>query len=419
MRLTVPAALRHRDFAIFWAAHVVSRMGTQMRDVALSWHIYLLTKSPLALGLLGAARVVPILVLALAGGVAADAFDRRRLMIVTQSVLTVTAAMMALLTAAGITTIGALYALVGLAGAAAAFDNPARQALVVNLLPDEDVPSGLALGIFGWQLATVAGPAVGGLLLAATSVGVIYAVDAVTFLAVIGALLVVRPRRPAGAPEGATRGEVRLGSAFEALRYLRTRPILVWLMVADFLATFFAGSLLLLPIFADTIFGLGERGLGLLTSAPAAGAVAASVWLAARPPIRRQGAAVLGAIAVYGVSVAAFGLTSSFWLALVLLGVSGAADTVSTVVRQVVRQLHTPDALRGRMTAVNMVFFVGGPQLGEVEAGVVARLSSPRFSVVSGGVACVIVAAAVAALAPSLRRLERGREGEPTPAPGA
>ena len=369
---------------MFWGAHVVSRIGTQMRDVAIAWHIYALTGSPLALGLLGAARFFPIFVLALAGGVAADAFDRRRLMIVTQSVLSFTAAMMALLSAGGVVSAGALYGLLGVSAAAAAFDNPARHSLVVNLLPEEDVPNGLALGIFGWQLATVTGPAIGGVLLAITSVEVIYAIDAISFLAVIGALLVARP--------------------------------LIWLMIADFLATFFAGSMQLLPIFAREVFRVGAEGYGLLTAAPAAGAVAASVWLSARAPIRRQGFAVLGAIAVYGVSVAAFGLTTSFWLALVLLAISGAADTVSTVVRQVVRQLHTPDALRGRMTAVNMIFFVGGPQLGEVEAGVVARLTTPRLSVVSGGVACVLVAGVVALLAPALRRLEREETQAAAPA---
>jgi len=401
---------------VFWGAHVVSRIGTQMRDVAIAWHMYALTGSPLALGLLGAARFFPIFVLALAGGVAADAFDRRRLMIVTQSVLTFTAAMMALLSAGGVVSAGALYGLLGVSAAAAAFDNPARHSLVVNLLPDEDVPNGLALGIFGWQLATVTGPAIGGVLLAITSVEVIYAIDAISFLAVIGALLVVRPRKPAADAPPAPRAELRLGSALEAVRYLRTRPVLIWLMIADFLATFFAGSMQLLPIFAREVFRVGAEGYGLLTAAPAAGAVAASVWLSARAPIRRQGFAVLGAIAVYGVSVAAFGLTTSFWLALVLLAISGAADTVSTVVRQVVRQLHTPDALRGRMTAVNMIFFVGGPQLGEVEAGVVARLTTPRLSVVSGGVACVLVAGVVALLAPALRRLEREETQAAAPA---
>jgi hypothetical protein len=160
-----------------------------------------------------------------------------------------------------------------------------------------------------------------------------------------------------------------------------------------------------MPIFASEIFHVGTRGLGLLVAAPAVGAVAATVVLSMRGPLKRHGVAVVGAVVAYGACIAAFGLTRSFVAGLVLLAGSGAADTVSTVVRQVARQLMTPDALRGRMTAVNMIFFVGGPQLGEAEAGAVATLTSARIAVVSGGVACMLVALAVAAVAPTLRKL--------------
>jgi MFS family permease len=399
------AALRHRDFAIFWSAHLASRIGTQMRDVALSWHIWVLTKSPLALGMLGAARVVPILLLSLGGGVAADAFDRRRVMLVTQSILALTSAAMAATTLSGRVSAPLLYALLAFAAAAAAFDSPARQSLVVNLLPARDLEGGLTLMIFGFQLATVVGPAIGGALIAVTSVQAIYAIDAVSFLAVLCALYVVRPLSAEGADVGAPKADVSVRAAFEALRFLRSRPVLVWLMVIDFLGTFFAGATQLMPIFASEIFHVGARGLGVLVAAPAVGAVVATVALSARGPMKRHGVAVVGAVVVYGACITAFGLTRSFALALVLLAGSGAADTVSTVVRQLARQLLTPDALRGRMTAVNMVFFIGGPQLGEAEAGALASLTSARVSVVSGGVACMLVALAVAALAPALRRL--------------
>jgi MFS family permease len=407
-------ALAHRDFAIFWGAHVVSRTGTQMREVALTWHLYQLTKSPLALGLLGAFRVVPIVVLALGGGVMADAFDRRRLMLVTHSIFTLASAALAVATALGRATPTLLYGMVALSAAAAAFDNPARQALTVNLLPDEDVSNGLTLGIFGWQIATVVGPMAGGLLLGATSLQAIYAIDAASFLAVLGALWVVRPRalaRPSAPPD------VSLQAVRDALAFLRSKPELITLMVTDFLATFFAGSLLLLPIFAEEVFGVGAEGLGLLASAPAAGAFIASAWLSTRAPVRRYGVTVLGAVVVYGVCVAAFGVTRHFPLALLLLAGSGAADTVSTVVRQVVRQTMTPDGMRGRMTAINMMFFVSGPQLGEVEAGFVAELTSARVAVVSGGLACILVAAALGGLSPRLRRLERVPSGPRGPDP--
>ena len=397
-------ALRHRDFALLWVANIVSRIGTQMRDVALAWQIYLLTKSPVALGLLGAARVVPMILLALGGGVAADALDRRRLLITTQSIIALTSVGMALATRGGWATPPLLYAMVGVAAAATAFDNPARQSLVVNLLPKADLTNGLTLGIMGWQVATVVGPAVGGVLLAAVSIEAIYWIDAVSFLAVIVALTIISPRQDAGAPaEG--RGRLSLRAVAEGFGFLKTRPALVWLMFLDFLATFFAGSMLLLPIFADRVFAAGERGLGLLTSAPAVGSLIASGWLSTRPPIQRQGVAVLGAVVCYGASIALFGLTTSLPLALLLLALSGAADTVSTVVRQVVRHTLTPDHLRGRMTSINMIFFMSGPQLGEVEAGLVAAAFSARISVVSGGLACVLLAVLVASLAPRLRRL--------------
>lgn len=402
-------ALAHRDFALLWGANVVSRIGTQMRDLALAWQIYVLTRSPLALGLLGAARVLPVIVLALWGGATADALDRRRVMIATQAVLTATSGAMALLTHAGMATPGLLYVLIGLAGAATAFDNPARQSLIVNLLPPRDLPNGLTLSIFGWHFATVVGPAIGGVVLAATSIEAIYLIDTVSFGAVIAALVVLRVRHEPPRAGGERRGRVDLGAVLEGLRFLRTKPLLIWLMVVDFLATFFAGSLLLLPIFANEIFHVGERGLGLLAGAPAAGSLIASAWLASRPPIERQGAAVLCAVAAYGACTALFGLCPWFLGALVLLAAAGAADTVSTVVRQVARQTMTPDPLRGRMTSITMIFFMGGPQLGEVEAGLVAQLTSARFSVASGGLACVLVAAAVAAAAPALRSLRAER----------
>lgn len=426
IRTRLPA-LQHRDFAIFWAAHVVSRIGTQMRELALAWHLYTLTRSPLALGLLGAFRVAPIVALALGGGVMADAFDRRRLMLVTHSIFLLAAATLAWITTAGRATPWLLYGMVALSAAAAAFDNPARQALTVNLLPERDLSNGLTLSIMGWQIATVVGRALGGILLGFASIEVIYAIDAASFLAVIGALTVVRPRfglAANGAAKAAGVAGVSLRAVAEAIGFLRKKPVLVWLMVADFTATFFAGALEQLPIFAEEIFKVGTEGLGLLTAAPAIGALAASAWMSSRPPVRRYGVTVLGALVAYGVCVLGFGLTSYFPLALALLAGSGAADTVSTVVRQVVRQTLTPDALRGRMSGINMMFFVSGPQLGEVEAGVVAKLTgSVRAAVVSGGLMCILASGLIALLAPGLRRLRRedpadeaGEEGPMLPA---
>lgn len=408
------AALRHRDFTVFWSANVVSRIGTQMRDVALAWQIYVLTRSPLALGLMGASRFLPIVVLALGGGVAADAFDRRRIMLFTQTILAFTSASMAFLTYHGWMTTGLAYSFVALSAAANAFDGPARQSIVPNILPIADLANGLTLSLLGIQVATMVGPALGGVMLEVSSIEVIYAVDAISYIAMLVALLTIRPRTGDGGlhpskPEGA-RAQLNVAALLDGFRFLWSKPMIIWLMLLDFLATFFAGSLLLMPIFADEIFAVGPRGLGWLSSAPSAGALLASAWLAWRPPIRRYGVAVLGSVVVYGASVAAFGATRSFPLALLFLAGSGAADTVSTVVRQLVRQTFTPDALRGRMTGVNMIFFIGGPQLGEVEAGVVAKLTSARVSVVSGGLACMVITLLLGAMLPVLRALKAGQE---------
>jgi MFS family permease len=405
------SSLRHADFRLFLAGHFVSRAGSQFQIFALSWHLWLLTRSPLALGLIGACRVVPVILLAIGAGVAADAFDRRRLMLTTQVVLGLTSAAMAWLTWSGRASSAALLALVAVAGAATAFDNPARQTLVVSLVPREDLPNGLSLNVMTWQLATVIGPALAGLLLAHTSLTFLYAVDAVSFFVMVGALLRVRPR--ATQSEG-VRPSVR--AAVEGMRYLRGQPVLMSMMALDFLATFFAGALLLLPVYADQILRVGEKGLGLMMAAPSVGSLLASVWLAWRPAIRRQGAVMLGAIVVYGGAVAAFGSCPWFPLSLALLAVSGAADTVSTVVRVIARNLMTPDELRGRMSSLTMIFFMGGPQLGELEAGVVAQLTSVPFSVSGGGVACILCAVATALLVPALRRHRLEGAGAPAAA---
>jgi len=401
-------ALLHGPFTLFVVGSVVSRMGTRMRDVAIGWQIWELSHSSVALGVLGAVRVLPILIFAMIGGVAADALDRRRLMLATQSLMAATSLALAYVSLSGHATLPLLYGLIALSSVATAFDNPARQALVTGLVPDEALPNALSISIFGFQLSTVAGPVLGGFVLGASSAGVVHLLDAISFTAILFSLFIVRPRvrSPLAAPV-----PLRPSAVAPAIAFVRRTPVLFWLMLVDFLATFFAGSLELLPIFADRIFAVGPRGLGLLVSAPAIGAVVTSAMVAARPPIVRQGPTVLVSVAAYGAVIAGFGLSTSFPLALVLLALSGAADTVSTVVRQVARQTLTPDELRGRMAALNMMFFMGGPQLGELEAGLLARVFSAQVSVVSGGVACVLVAVAFAAFVPAVRGLRREVSG--------
>jgi MFS family permease len=392
-------ALRHPDLAWLLAGQLVSITGSQMQQVAVVWQLYLFTRSPWALGLLGLFRVLPLVLFALGGGVVADAVDRRRLMMATQSTLALISLGLALTSEAGVAGAWTLYTAAALTGAAAAFDGPARQALLPLLVPREDLPAGLAASALVMQIATIVGPALGGLVLAAAGVVPIYVIDAVSFTAVLAALVRMQVRAQARPTT-----PVGVDAVLDGLRFLKRAPIIRSTMLLDFVATFFGGSMLLMPIFADQILGVGAQGLGLLYAAQPVGAAAAGLVLSTRGVPRRQGAAVLWSVAVYGLAIAVFGVSRSTWLSLAALAVSGAADTVSMVIRQTLRQLLTPDELRGRMTSINMIFFVGGPQLGEVEAGAVAKALGARVSVASGGLACVAAVAITALFAPSLRR---------------
>jgi MFS family permease len=394
-------ALRSRDFRLLLAGQAVSLTGSQMQQVAVVWQLYLLSGSPLALGMLGLFRIVPIIVFALGGGVVADALDRRRLMLFTQTALAMVSIALAVLSHAQRTTPAAIYALAFVAGAATAFDNPARQALVPRLVDREQLPNALSLYATVWQVATIAGPALGGALLAWSGPTAIYLLDVVSFGAVIAALLAMKHRHV-----GLGKSQISAKAALDGLRFIHRTPLIWSTMLLDFAATFFAGSMLLLPIFADQLLHVGPRGLGFLYAAQPAGAALTGAALSTFPLPRRQGAAMLWAVALYGGAIAVFGISPWFWLSFLMLAVSGAADTVSMVIRQTIRQTLTPDELRGRMSSVNMIFFMGGPQLGEVEAGVVAKLLGVRVAVGSGGLLCAATAAAVALLVPALRRYQ-------------
>ncbi|HEX8354075.1 MAG TPA: MFS transporter [Pyrinomonadaceae bacterium] len=402
------AALRHRDFRLMWVGQFVSLTGSQMQLVTINWHVYLLTRprgeaaAAAALGLVGLVRVLPIVVCSLVGGVVADAVDRKRLILVTQTVMLLSAAALAAFTASGLEQVWPVYALTALSSAATAFDNPARQALLPALVPARDFANAVSLGFVSFQIAMVSGPVLGGVVLARFGPAAVYVFNAVSFIAVIVAVVLIRAPGKGRAEELA---RVSLESLKEGLRFVWRTPIMVQTMSLDFVATFFASATALLPIFARDVLLVGERGYGLL-AATAAGAVLTGLLLARKTGWGRPGLAVLVSVAVYGAGTVAFGLSRTYWLSLACLALAGAADTVSTVIRQTIRQLVTPDRLRGRMTSVNMIFFMGGPQLGELEAGLVAAAWGAPFSVVLGGVCCL---AAVAFASSRSRELLRYR----------
>jgi MFS family permease len=408
------AALRHRNFRLLWAGLLVSFSGSFMQTTAILWHVSLLApddRKALALGTVGLVRVAPVIVFSLLSGVAADALDRRKLMLATQAIMAGLAALLAVLTFEGRATLASIYALAAISSAAGAFDLPARQSLVANLVPRSDLPNAISLNTIMMQIASVAGPALGGLVIAWGGVGWVYAINAASFLFVIAALLMMRVEANApgeASDAGGARGNFSMAAALEGLRFVFRAPLIRSTMLLDFFATFFSSATALLPIFAQDVLHVGARGYGWLYAAPAVGAVLASaVMVRAVDWIEHRGVVLLASVAIYGAATTAFGLSPVFWVSFACLALTGVADTVSMVFRNLIRQLETPDRLRGRMVGVNMVFFMGGPQLGELEAGLVANAFGPVVSVVSGGLGCLIATAWIAARVPGLRAYRR------------
>ena len=369
-----------------------------MHVVAVSWQVYELTKDPLSLGGIGVARLVPLVLLALGSGMLADALDRRKLMLFAQVAMMLCSAALAVASTLGVVTIWWIYIITALSSAASTLGMPARQAIVPSLVPREHLSSALSLNIISWQAATIMGPTLGGFVIAGLGVAAVYWLDAVSFVAVIIALLLMR----VGAVIGERR-PVSLGAALEGFVFVRKNTMIWSTMVLDFLATFFSSATVLLPVFATDILKVGPQGVGLLYAAPSVGAVLASAILSVWGTLRRQGPVLLVSVLLYGVFTLVFGLSDNFWLSLLMLMGVGASDTVSMVVRQTIRQITTPDEMRGRMTAVGMLFFAGGPQLGEIEAGVAARLVGGPLSVAVGGLACMLMVGAMTLLTPRLR----------------
>lgn len=405
-------ALTHRNFRLIWIGLFASFTGSFMQNAALLWHVSLLVppdRRGVALGMVGLAKIAPVIVFSMVAGVLADAWDRKKLMVVTQALSAIVAATLAALTFAGLSVVWPIYLLAALGAAVGAFDLPARQALVPTLVPREHLPNAISLNSIMLQTASIAGPATGGVVIAAFGVGWAYVANAISFGAVIVAVYMMRgvPGRTAD-PQAMGDG-VTWHAALEGLRFVFRQPLMRSTMLLDFFATFFASATALLPIFAQDILHVGARGYGWLFAAPAIGSfVTSAAMVPLVEAIDRRGATLLWAIVGHGVFTIVFGVSRSFWLTFLCLALIGATDTVSTIIRNIVRQLETPDRLRGRMTGVNMVFFQGGPQLGELEAGVVANWWGAPLAVMSGGFGCLAATAWIAWSTPLIRRYRRG-----------
>ena len=387
------------DFRLLWIGQIISMTGSMVRFVAVPYQIYLLTGSPLAIGLIGLFQAVPTIVLSLFGGVIADRVDRRRLLIVTQICLIATSVALAIATQLGVASVPFLYAITAVGASFSALDAPARSALIPSLLDRRLVQAAVTLNQTQFQTAAVAGPALAGVLIASFGLATTYWIDVATYLAAIGTLLAMR--RTARPP--AEHGSV-LRSLAEGIAYLGVRRILLATMSLDFLATLFGNWRALVPYYADRVFQVGPEGLGLLYAAPGAGALIVALSAGWTNRVERQGLAILASVTVFGLAIAAFGALprEGFVVGLVLLALAQGADTVSSIFRQTILQLEVPDALRGRLNAINMMFVFGGPTLGQVEGGAVATLWNPVAAVVSGGLGCVAAVVGVALVAPRL-----------------
>jgi MFS family permease len=387
MSFHIPPALKHRRFFYLWIGLMISIAGSQMQISAIFWHIRTLTgtPNPLALGGIGLARILPIVVFSFLSGPVADTFNRRWILFITQSSMALTALALALLTFSGHIALWHIYVLTAIQAATVAFDMPARQAMVPNLVAPEDLPNAFSMTSIAANTGSVVGPLLGGVVIATLGQGYTYLFNAVSFLAVIVALVLI-----GGVAQDVSRSTgVNLSAVSDGVRFIIARPMILSTMLLDFVATFFASANTMMPIVARDILKVGEVGYGILSSAQSLGSVIAALVISQLPFLRRQGPAFLWAVVVFGATTVVFGMAHVFLLALAALILMGAADAVSTIIRNTIRQLQTPDHMRGRMTSLNQIFFQGGPQLGEVEAGIVAQLFGVPFCIVSGGFGCI------------------------------
>jgi MFS family permease len=382
---------------------MISIAGSQMQLWALHWHIRDLTSeaNPLALGGIGLARILPVVVFSLIAGVVADTANRRRVLFITQTAMALLALTLALLTFSGKITIWHIYALTAAQAVAIAFDLPARQAMIPNLVPARDLPNAFSLTSIAFNTGAIVGPALSGLVIASLGQGYTYLSNAFSFLAVILALLQIGPVAQRPDPQKAS--GVGLSAIRDGVKFIVSHPIILSTMLIDFFATFFASANTMMPIVARDILRVGEVEYGFLSAAQSIGAVTAGLIISQITVVRWQGPVFLTSVIIFGAATVGFGLSSQFVLAMLFLIVIGAADSVSTIIRNTIRQLQTPDHIRGRMTSINQIFFQGGPQLGEVEAGVAAQLFGVPFAIISGGVGTIVAVLLIARRWPQLR----------------
>jgi MFS family permease len=401
LTLDVTPLKASRDFRLLWVGRLVSETGRQITLVALFVQVFDLTGSPAAVGLIGIAQVVPLIIATLGAGTIVDHLDRRKILIATQWGQTGASAV---LLAGALMETPPLALVYGAAAASSVFsgvDGPTRSAIIPNLVGRRQLPAALALNQVMFQTTMIVGPFVGGLIIGVFGLAWAYGIDVVTFAAGIAAAMLIRPMPPERGEQPAT----GFAAVREGFTYLKGKRVLQSTFIADLIAMIFGSPRSLFPVLAATQFDQGPQVVGMLFAAPAVGALVGSLTSGWVERIRRQGLAVLVAVAAWGLAIAGFGLSDGLLpLALLLLAFAGAADVISAVFRSTILHLSIPDSLRGRLSAIHILVVTGGPRIGDFEAGAVASLVSPAFSVVSGGIACVIGIGVMALKVPEFRR---------------
>jgi MFS family permease len=394
---------------MYWLGHLISVAGSQMQLWALYWHLRTLSDQPMVISGIGLARFLPVILLSLIAGVAADRFNRRKMAILTQVALGGVALILGLSTSLGASSIWVLFGLMAVQSVVSAFDVPARQSLIPSLVPREDLSNAYSLNSIASKVGGILGPAISGLVIAYLGLQWAYWINAISYLAVIAALIAMGEvhsaieKKPFG-----LRGTFR--DIQEGIAFIKDSPIILSLMILDFFGTFFSSANTLLPFVAQDILHVGSIQYGWLSASQSIGTLFMGLYLSQKRDLRRQGMLISTSVVMFGLATILFGVSTSFWLTMLALILVGAFDGLSNIIRNTARQILTPDAMRGRMMSITHIFFKGGPQLGEVESGLVAQILGVPFAIISGGVGCVLAAGIVVKRIPQLWRYN-GDEG--------
>ena len=394
---------KSRDFRLLFTGQLISIMGTQLTVVAIPYQVYSMTHSSLQVGAISLAQLIPFLAGALSAGPIGDAVDKRRIMIWTAAAMVLTSAALAVNAAVAHPSLAVLYVVSSLAAGLMGFSNTARMASVPGMVQRRHLAAAAAMMQIVFQVGVIVGPALSGILLG-IGLPLVYALDAVSFVVATVTSALLRPIPPA---EGAA-GLSPWQSTKEGLRYLRSRQALQGVYLIDINAMVFGMPRALFPAMAGAVFGGGTVTLGFLYAAPGVGALIGAVTTGWVANLRRQGWAVIVAVSVWGAAIALFGLVDTLWVGLVLLAVAGWADVISAVLRNTMLQSSVPERFRSRMSSIQMAVVQGGPRVGDMESGAVATLTSVEFSVISGGLACIVGAAVIGALMPAFRHYVAG-----------